>query len=482
MRARRGARTYARAGIRGAIAAAVLLLACGCGGGTGGGGADGSATLLPTSTLTPPADPAGGRYNPPTRFAAHGVRLPTGDGNGNAGGTGVPGTTGAPGHSGTSTAVGTAASPLPIALHGADAYIAGTASLEVVDTGTGKTLDTIRPQGRPLADANSATGATAAGPVSAPLVAVIGDSTLSLALVPFLVTAAAQGSTPAGTGVELDAVDTSTRQTVWTATVGGLPAWASDGTTADLGATVVGVTGNVAVVRVSGTGVIGTTLGIDLMKHQILWHQDGFAAEAVTGGMAVGRIAAHTGDPIGKESAVAALDATDGTRVWKELDADTVGIGPAAPGKVVVTGTDYGDGSAFAYLVDTADGKKAALPRAGTDPSACTYDGASMLLCTGHDSTGLGGSGDRLFGLDAASGKLVWQLPTAPGRAVPTVTAAWHGAVYGSTAAGPVVLNARTGADRGSTPGIAPSLLDGDVGLTAPTTSGAPVTAYPAIG
>jgi hypothetical protein len=53
--------------------------------------------------------------------------------------------------------------------------------------------------------------------------------------------------------------------------------------------------------------------------------------------------------------------------------------------------------------------------------------------------------------------------------------------VYGTAAAGPVVLDARTGAVRAASPGLAPVLLDGSVGLSAPSAAGA-VTAHQASG
>ena len=465
MRVRRGARTHARTGGAPAVLLlAVLLLLSACGGGTGRGGAGGSTAGTSSPGATAPADPAGGTFIPPTRFGKPGVRLPAAVGTARAAGP----TGAATDHSGT-------AGPLPIALHGSDAYIAGPAGMQVVDTRTGKVTATIRPQGPAPGDA------AGTGPVSAPLVTAVGGSTLSLALVPFLVTSAAQGSTPAGTAVELAAVDTSTQQAVWTALIGGLPAWASDGSTTDLSASVVGVQGDVAVVRVSGAGVLGAAVGVDLMKHQAIWHQDGFTAEAVSGEAVVGRINKNSSKPAGTsdtESSIAALATTDGQQLWKELDADTVSVTPAAPGKVVVTGTDHTDAAAFSYLVDTTDGKKTALPTVGATLDSCSYDHVSALVCTGHDA-----SGTHLLGLDAADGTRLWQLPdpAAPGRAAPAVTAVWHGAVYGTAAEGPVVLDARTGAVRAAAPGLAPTLLDGDVGLSAPAT-GDPVTAYPALG
>lgn len=68
-----------------------------------------------------------------------------------------------------------------------------------------------------------------------------------------------------------------------------------------------------------------------------------------------------------------------------------------------------------------------------------------MTVCStpGQDSTA------TATALDSTTGRLLWQLPDkASGRIAPSVTAIWHGAVYGSTENGAVVLDARTGADR----------------------------------
>ena len=50
------------------------------------------------------------------------------------------------------------------------------------------------------------------------------------------------------------------------------------------------------------------------------------------------------------------------------------------------------------------------------------------------------------------------------------MTTAWHGAVYGTTVNGPLVLDARTGADRDTRPGAAPVLVNAYLGLGAETT------------
>jgi hypothetical protein len=57
------------------------------------------------------------------------------------------------------------------------------------------------------------------------------------------------------------------------------------------------------------------------------------------------------------------------------------------------------------------------------------------------------------------------------------VTAVWHGAVYGTTENGPVVLDATTGEDRSTEAGAAPSWVSEYAGI-ALDDKGAPV-AYP---
>ncbi|RUQ02717.1 hypothetical protein D8M34_17790, partial [Microbacterium sp. HSID17254] len=52
-------------------------------------------------------------------------------------------------------------------------------------------------------------------------------------------------------------------------------------------------------------------------------------------------------------------------------------------------------------------------------------------------------------------------------RAVPTVTSAWHGMVCGCTAAGPLVLDGRTGPDRAVTASTAPLLVNESFPLAA---------------
>lgn len=150
---------------------------------------------------------------------------------------------------------------------------------------------------------------------------------------------------------------------------------------------------------------------------------------------------------------------------------------------MVVSGNRYADGSDFTYWVNAATGAMSPITDGYSGGNGelsptiqCVYDEVSTVVCSGDDSTD-----PDVFALDALSGKALWQLPdTATNRMAPAVATAWHGAVYGTTTNGPVILDARTGADRTDTPGAAPALVDGYVGLT--YAKAGDLEAYQAIG
>jgi outer membrane protein assembly factor BamB len=77
-----------------------------------------------------------------------------------------------------------------------------------------------------------------------------------------------------------------------------------------------------------------------------------------------------------------------------------------------------------------------------------------------------GAQGQNAFAVDGTTGKVLWQLPDKKAnRTAPNITGTYDGMVYGTTANGPVVLNARTGKDVNDSPGTAPIVTDPDVGI-----------------
>ncbi|MFD7906499.1 hypothetical protein ACFV4G_30200 [Kitasatospora sp. NPDC059747] len=132
--------------------------------------------------------------------------------------------------------------------------------------------------------------------------------------------------------------------------------------------------------------------------------------------------------------------------------------------------TATGTGKQFTRLLDGATGHEVlALGGAGAD---CRHDGRSVTVCTDDGS---------VFAVDD-NAQVLWKLPDeANHRIAPTVTAVWHGLVYGSTSHGPVILDTRTGADRPATPGIAPAAVDAYAGLALKNDANI-LVAYPAAG
>ncbi|MFF5491812.1 hypothetical protein [Streptomyces virginiae] len=127
----------------------------------------------------------------------------------------------------------------------------------------------------------------------------------------------------------------------------------------------------------------------------------------------------------------------------------------AGPGTVRVAGPQVGDNGD--QLLDVTSGRARAFMPPGMRAVDCTYDRAATLVCT---------KGFAVVAVDAATGTLLWSLQDGDqGRTPPTVTAVWHGRVYGRGAGGPVVLDARTGADMPTKPEAVPLLVNGYVGL-----------------
>ncbi|MGE6955060.1 hypothetical protein [Staphylococcus capitis] len=95
---------------------------------------------------------------------------------------------------------------------------------------------------------------------------------------------------------------------------------------------------------------------------------------------------------------------------------------------------------------------------------ACWYDAASTTVCAF-------GGGELVWALDATTGADLWHLP-ATGRQAPDVTAVWHGVVYGTVNGAPVVLDAHTGTDKQTSPGVAPTAVNGYAGIVSAAAQG----------
>ncbi|MFG2496487.1 PQQ-binding-like beta-propeller repeat protein [Streptomyces caniferus] len=415
------------------LTTATLVLVAGCDGASEPG-ADHKAKT-PTSKKSSASAPPRKSYDPPQKFAAQGAALPAAAGHGSV------------------TAVGTVARPLPLVLHKTNAYIAAADRLQVVDTGTGKTTATVRPRHKPVEQPDAE--------VDAPVPTQDGQ----LMLVPFLVEFGGKGTTPSRVGIELDAVSTSTNKTVWTVDLDDLP---GGGGEQDAQASVVAATKNTAVVSTYGGNAV--TYGVDLESRKATWHKDHVGTAAVIGDTAV---SITSKDSVRQQ--VIGLDINhDGKQIWSKLDGYELTAHPAGPGLIAITGKDYDSGDSLATVLKP-NGSKAADLSGDQSELTCRYDDASVTVCQTEEP--------RTLALDIRTGKELWSLPEKGGtRVAPTVTAAWHGMVYGTTSNGTVVLDAKTGADRSTSPGAAPVAVNEYTGLALDQAEHHTLIAHPAVG
>jgi len=176
------------------------------------------------------------------------------------------------------------------------------------------------------------------------------------------------------------------------------------------------------------------------------------------------------------------LRSTDGAALWT---GPTLGsfmldqppdLMPAGPGRAILAGGDGYDH--VTLLIDTATGRQV-----GSLPGVlhCVYDAKATDICWAPHV--VGNDPELVIGVDAGSGQELWSLPDkASGRVAIDVTAAFHGAVYGSARHGSVVLDARTGADLVPDATVAPTQVVPGYGLRADFDGSPKTTVYPATG
>ncbi|MFG3104929.1 hypothetical protein ACGFZL_31035 [Streptomyces sp. NPDC048182] len=90
-------------------------------------------------------------------------------------------------------------------------------------------------------------------------------------------------------------------------------------------------------------------------------------------------------------------------------------------------------------------------------------------------------STEQVVALDPANWTRLWAISEDDeSRLMPSVSAVFHGAVYGETENGYAVLDARTGKDRGSGPGSPPFSVNEYAGLFRATLG--TIEVHPAVG
>ncbi|WP_159403662.1 hypothetical protein [Streptomyces sp. NRRL S-646] len=407
-----------------AVLAGVTLTACGSG--EGSEAADGT----PAAAASKSAVASRPVHDPPAKFATKGALMPDGLTEDMFDGVFIR--------------------PPSVTLHGSTAYVGAFDHVQAVDTANGHVTATIEPEGKAMAES-----AGVSHKAGAPAVITVGGT--PALVTPFLIEQSGTGTQADHMAVEIAVSDPDTAKVRSRLTLR-LPEWADD-PDSGLTATAVGADGNIAVVTVSDKNFYAVTYGVDLTARRQVWVHDDFRTTGVASGTAVGFSAGTT------ELHAAGYEVATGKRRWQgeHMVENTPKLSTAGPNYVLLQGQGYDSATNYLHLLDATTGKtKQRLP-AGLAKGTCVYDEKSTLVCHG---TGDDTDVPVAFGLDATTGKTLWQLPDKQAdRVAPEVTTAWHGRVYGTAEDAPVALDARTGKDLPTSPGIAPVLVNGSAGL-----------------
>ncbi|MER7112246.1 outer membrane protein assembly factor BamB family protein [Streptomyces sp. NPDC000229] len=437
-----------------ALATAVLiggaLTACGGDNGSDGGGRAGSqaspsaATSVPSASASPSAAPRKS-YDPPVRFDAQKeTRLPDA-------------------LKVSPEDVGqTRFSRASFALHKGIAYASDGKQVSAYDTANGEVVWSAPLSDRPVAE------------VPVPAVVQLPGRTVVIAAVS-TVTGGTGTSKASASSTAVVALDARSGGKRWSQVI-------------DTSGKLIGADSGAAVFSDGGA-----VWALDPATGKRLWDKQdaGLTDPVYSGGAVVGVVksseeftAENHAEPFKAEfTKLVGLSPKDGGKLWEQYTrSNTLKARSIGTGVVQVEATysslfgDFGDDSVD--VIDVRTGKpRVRLPlggSTGTDDWVCSFDERSVVVC------GIAYTYERVVAHDVASGKQLWSLPTAD-RTSLEVTATWHGAVYGEVeGGGPVVLDARTGADREVEPGVAPAVLDGTVGLVKGNMGS--LEAYPAVG
>lgn len=261
--------------------------------------------------------------------------------------------------------------------------------------------------------------------------------------------------------VSLRAVDADSGTVAWTVSV---PAPKGMSFNSDSSPSVVGVEDGIAVLTARTTPDFDdvyddprsmVTYGIDLAARHVDWRESGFGARVVADGVIAGEQLprqAEIGDvnwtaPDGGMRLVG-RSVSDGTVRWKDsrnlfgLKIESMGAGLMSVEMVL----EFKENRQTYALLDATTGRRpAGMTEAGErdfayEGRSCVYDERSVIVCGSADHS--------LTALDSRTHTVLWEInEDDPSRDVPSLIAAWHGAVYVDAG---VILDARTGKDDGT--------------------------------
>ncbi|WP_446225010.1 hypothetical protein ACTWPB_07825 [Nocardia sp. IBHARD005] len=278
---------------------------------------------------------------------------------------------------------------------------------------------------------------------------------------------AAVGTAPAQDAIEVVAVDTTTGKLAWNAVLN-IGASPQDGrrAMADIPAvSVVGVTDTSVVVGASLGWKKRSTWVLDRATHQVKWQNNDFLAKYVGGDTVIGE-APGTPDMLGSVGvARKGLALADGHDRWttEMRGNETAYLAPSVSNAVFVVSykkfavLDPTTGTAM-YSIDDPDANGTGAGLGMTTTWKCYYDNRQTVTCQNKSQV----AGFDLSNLTTPA----WGFRADSHRVPPTITAAYHGVLYGlNTSNQPIMLDATTGKDLPGNPGIAPAMVNRSYGI-----------------
>ncbi|MEU5241783.1 PQQ-binding-like beta-propeller repeat protein [Streptomyces lydicus] len=339
--------------------------------------------------------------------------------------------------------------PPHVSLLGNVAWAATSQGLLAIDPETGKTRATFKPQGQST-EYDNGIGNTRVDIVAPQVVKVSGHNLVTQS---FGVTVPGKGTTPAHSAIEVVAADADAVRLTWRHVVE-LPKEFADSAQSSFKTAMVGAHGTTAVVSVKDGDQVGVVT-IDLAAGKAVWGDPHLKPVEVAAGRVIGLRSTGSWSP----ESLQARAVRDGSTAWSKATESGTAVA-AGPGLLLVQGLKAKPFGNVTAVVPTS-GKELSfkVPSGHGVPGQCQFDQQSVVVCASGDS--------EAFGMDPHTGKVLWALPDSSGRVAPQVTGAWHGMVYGQTEQnGPVVLDARTGKDKVTSPGAAPYWTDGRYAVT----------------
>ena len=354
----------------------------------------------------------------------------------------------------------------PVALHGTTAFTLDDDRLSASDTVTGETT-VVTPAGPEGGD-----GIVTSDSLQEPPVVADVDGAF-LALAGFGFARPAVGTEQGGSVIQLLAVDAVSGRLAWTLDIVPPEGYATDAVVG--GVIVKGAVGGTLILAATSEDYGGDQdlFAVDLRARQVVWQKPDTAAQFLSGDLVV---VSFSQDPdvltlaVGVDS-LTAFAVADGGERWKldekePGDYDEVAYGysvmAAGPARIYVTRDDPFEHEDLVRAFDPATGEVLETDKEEIR-RGCVYDGQAVVIC---GITAMDDFEYSLTAFDAETWEPLWSLPDDDtDRVAPGVTTAWHGAVYGRTDNGSVVLDGRTGADLETRPGLAPRVVNEYVGV-----------------